>query len=69
MKKAIILFLAICLVAGLSACTKKCKCSLWKNGGTVENAIDFERELDQAYDNCSGMSNFDETTQTGLKCK
>lgn len=69
MRKFVVLFLALCFVLGLSSCTKKCKCSLWKNGATVENAQDFERELDKAYDKCSSMSNFDEITQTGIQCK
>ena len=69
MKKFAALFFAFCLIVGMSSCTKMCKCTLLKNGAPVENATDFERELDKAYDNCSAMSNFDEDSQTGIQCK
>lgn len=69
MKKFVALFFAFVLVAGMSSCTKMCKCTLLKNGTPVENAVDFERELDKPYDDCSAMSNFDENTETGIQCK
>ncbi|MBO4655492.1 MAG: hypothetical protein J5644_08105 [Bacteroidales bacterium] len=69
MKKFVALLMAICLVAGITSCTKMCKCVLLKNGNTVENATEFERELDKAYNDCSAMSDFDETSQTGIQCK
>jgi hypothetical protein len=46
-----------------------CKCSLLKNGNPVENATEFERELDKAYKDCSAMSDFNEDFQTGILCK
>ena len=69
MKKVFALFFALILVAGLSSCTKKCKCTLLKNGVAVENATEFERELDKAYNDCSDMSELDEDSQTGIQCK
>ena len=69
MKKVVALFFALAMVAGMSSCNKMCKCTLLKNGAAVENAYEFERELDKAYDNCSAMSNFDEDSQTGIQCK
>jgi len=69
MKKFVALFFAFVLVAGMSSCTKMCKCTLLKNGAAVENASEFERELDKAYKDCSAMSNFDEDSQTGIQCK
>ena len=69
MKKLIALFFALVLVAGMSSCTKMCKCTLLKNGVVVERATEFERELDKAYKDCSAMSNFDEESQTGIQCK
>ena len=69
MKKFVALFFAICLVAGMASCTKMCKCTLLKNGSPVENATEFERELDKAYNDCSAMSDFDDNSQTGIQCK
>lgn len=69
MKKVVALFFALAVVAGMSSCTKMCKCTLLKNGTAVENASAFERELDKAYKDCSAMSNFDEDSQTGIQCK
>jgi len=69
MKKVVALFFALALIAGMSSCTKMCKCTLLKNGAVVENATDFDRELDKAYKDCSAMSNFDEDSQTGIQCK
>jgi hypothetical protein len=69
MKKVIALFFALALVAGMSSCTKMCKCTLLKNGAPVENATAFERELDKAYKDCHDMGNFDEESQTGIQCK
>ena len=68
MKKVIALFFTLALVAGMSSCNKMCKCTLLKNGAAVENASEFERELDKAYKDCSAMSDFDEDSQTGIKC-
>ena len=69
MKKFIALFFALCLVTGISSCTKTCKCSLLKNGAPVENAVDFEKDLDKPYKDCSAMSNYDTDAQTGILCK
>jgi hypothetical protein len=69
MKKFIALFLALALVAGMSSCTKMCKCSFLKNGAPVEKTTEFEKELDKAYKDCSAMSDFDEDSQTGTLCK
>ncbi len=69
MKKVVALFFALALIAGMSSCTKMCKCTLLKNGAVVENSTDFDRELDKAYKDCSAMSNFDEDSQTGIQCK
>lgn len=69
MKKFVALLFALCLVAGVSSCTKMCKCSLLKNGTPVENAIAFDRELDKPYNDCSSMSDFDKDSQTGIQCK
>ncbi len=69
MKKIIALFFALALVAGMSSCSKMCKCTLLKNGAVVEKAKEFERELDKAYKDCSAMSDFDEESQTGIQCK
>ena len=69
MKKFIALFFALVLIAGMSSCTKMCKCTLLKNGAAVEKATEFYRELDKAYKDCSAMSDFDEDLQTGIQCK
>ncbi len=69
MKKFVVLFLCICIIACMSSCTKMCKCSLLKNGAPVANATEFERELDKAYKDCSAMSDFNEDFQTGIVCK
>ena len=53
----------------MSSCSKMCKCALLNQGVPVQNATEFERELDKAYADCSYMSEFDETTQTGIKCE
>ena len=68
MKKFVALCFALAMVAGMSSCTKMCKCTLLKNGAPVENATEFERELDKAYKDCSAMSDFDEDSQTGIQC-
>ena len=69
MKKYVVLFFLVCLIVGLSSCTKMCKCTFLKNGAAVEKATAFERELDKAYKDCSAMSDFDEESQTGIQCK
>lgn len=69
MKKIIALFFAFCMVASISSCKKTCKCTLLKNGVPVENAQEFERDLDKAYSDCSYMGDYDEATQTGIQCK
>lgn len=71
MKKFVALLFAICCLGiGLSSCTKFCKCTYYRNGAQDTSSVKpFERELDKAYKDCSKMSDFDETTQTGSKCK
>ena len=69
MRKFVALFFALCMIVGMSSCNKMCKCTFLKNGAAVENATEFERELDKAYNDCSAMSNFDEESETGIKCK
>lgn len=69
MKKFVVLFFCLCIMAGMSSCAKMCKCSFLKNGSPLENTTEFEKELDNAYKDCSAMSNFDEETQTGTQCK
>ncbi|MCQ2272048.1 MAG: hypothetical protein MJZ72_04580 [Bacteroidales bacterium] len=69
MKKLLLLLVVATVAVVFSSCTKKCSCTLMKNGNAVENATSFERELDSPYDQCAAMGNFDEDSQTGIQCK
>lgn len=70
MKKVVVLLIAVCLCAGFTSCTKMCKCTYWRNGSEDTTKVKpFERALDKVYDKCSSMSDFNEATQTGAKCK
>lgn len=69
MKKILLLLLVAVVAVALSSCTKKCNCTLMKNGAPVENATSFDRELDDPYEKCASMGNFDDISQTGIQCK